>query len=631
MRFYSCDGLCLLFLILGYACFMFRKTKYCTGKAWLYIMLFLSAAYLAAILLITKYDDGLFYISALKPMSYIYLTDLALFSAPMIMYFSNLCGEHMRFKWLFFILPAAELIMLAANEKLHLVFWFDEKGSFFFGSMMWLFFAVYIIYFVLIAVMLHIHHRRLGRKTCASMLLLLSFEIILQIIQSRLKDCMLYGISISVFLVFTMTMVYMVDNHYDDMTGLLNRKGFYYAADELMHLNRNRRYLIVRLDVINFQDVNERFGHDSGNVILRQIAEFLKPRMGIKSALGYMGADDYVACIPEDEFQVYAMRSPITSLDPYIRENYDLLYSVGIYKVQDIDMDISLMCDRAEYALQSMQKNCREHIMYFNDEIDKKFTVEKYIVHEMYHALAQDRFEVYIQPIVDTQTQKIVSGEALARWNDARYGMISPAVFIPVFERNGFVSELDRYVLNRVCMFISARMASGRTVVPVSVNLSRVDLKILSLADTVNDIVNGYGIPPELIKLEVTESAFERDNEQFTMNINRIHSLGYKILMDDFGSGYSNFNTFSRMPVDILKADMGFMSELEHSDRGSLIMKNILNMTHELSIPVIVEGVETDIQYDFLRRMQCEQIQGYYFSRPVPMAKFSTLLESQIE
>lgn len=626
---YSPDFISLIFLAAVYICFILRGTRYCAGRRWFNVLLAVTFGYLILILSSCSFNNvhtGLLLMKDRTVSAYIYLTDVIIMAPFMYLYFTELCEEKVTRIWQVFILPLLESILLATNELHHLIFYFDSRRIYRMGRMIFLLYAVYLLYFILIAVKVYRHRVRLGRTICITVAAMMCYLTALQILQLFFTNMLLQGISCSTTLIYLMTIVYMVDNHYDDVTGIHNKSAFFNASREIMKFHADETYLIVRMDIINFQDVNEQFGYKSGDAVLKHIAQFLQRNMSDGCELGYLGADDFAACIPEKEFMVYAMHSDIKMLLPDVSANYDLMYSVGIYRVKDKKMDISLMLDRAEFALMQMQKNCREHLLYFDDDMERKFLIEKYMVHEMYHALNNNCFEICIQPIISADTHDIVSGEAILRWHDSRYGIIPDELFRPLFERNAFITEIDKYIIERVCRYVSGRKAKGGSTCPISVNVTKADIQDYYFVDTVERILSEYGMTAEDIVFEVTERAFDGMDSQIIANVRKMHDLGYRITMDDFGSGYSNFNNFSRMPVDMVKADISFITDMEQSQKGITVMQNIIRMTRDLEVPMIIDGVDNENQYKFLKQMDCERLQGFYFSRPVSLDKFSDML-----
>ena len=252
-------------------------------------------------------------------------------------------------------------------------------------------------------------------------------------------------------------------------------------------------------------------------------------------------------------------------------------------------------------ALQEVKGNYITRWNYYNDSLKKSMLIEQELINEMDHALENHEFVVYYQPIVDVRTKKTISAEALVRWLHPKKGMISPGIFIPAFEKNGFITKLDMYVCEEVCKHQREEKDKGNRVVPVSVNLSRINFYNENLYKEVLGLLDKYNLKSEDIKLEITESAYEDNPQDLIMAIHTLQKYGFKVLMDDFGSGYSSLNMLKDCCFDILKIDMKFMDDLEQSERAGNIIYTIIQMAKNLQIETVVEGVENEKQYEMLR------------------------------
>ena len=251
------------------------------------------------------------------------------------------------------------------------------------------------------------------------------------------------------------------------------------------------------------------------------------------------------------------------------------------------------------------------------------------LLREMEQALSSGQFCVYYQPIYSIKAGRAVSAEALVRWRHPTAGVIPPVRFVPLFERNGFVVRLDRFAWEEVCRMLAERIRAGLPVVPVSVNVSRLNFYDNDFCDTIVGLLQKYGLDPSLLRLEITESAYTDNPVQLLSVLKRLHDIGLTILMDDFGSGYSSLNMLKNVTVDILKIDMGFVQNLEDSERAPTILRRVVEMAHDLKMSVVVEGVETKAQIDFLSSIDCDKIQGYYFAKPMAREDFTALIEKE--
>ena len=265
---------------------------------------------------------------------------------------------------------------------------------------------------------------------------------------------------------------------------------------------------------------------------------------------------------------------------------------------------------------------------FYNDAMRKTIVMEQMLMSDCETAIRENQFEVYYQPVCNALDGTIISAEGLVRWKHPERGMISPGVFIPLFERNGFISILDRYVWDKVCRMLRRRIDEGKDVVPISINVSRIDFYNQQLCEDIVKTVQKYELDPGILRLEVTESAYS-DNPQCVMEIvKQLQENGFTIMMDDFGSGYSSLNTLKDLPVDILKIDMKFMNDLDKGGKSAIILESIVRMAKWMSLRAVAEGVETEEELNFLKSVECNYIQGYYFYKPMPEAEFEELLNN---
>ena len=307
---------------------------------------------------------------------------------------------------------------------------------------------------------------------------------------------------------------------------------------------------------------------------------------------------------------------------------YRVIIDCGVYTIHDREMPVSVMCDHANLALQKAKGNYLVSCGEYDEGMGEALRQEQFIMNAMEEALAKQQFKVWLQPKFELEEQQIVGAEALVRWEHPKRGVISPARFIPVFERNGFIFQLDSYIWEETCKLLAKWKAAGLKPLPVSVNISRVDVYNTQLCDVLLGLIHAYGIEPELLELEITESAYTDNANQIIELTDRLRKLGFTILMDDFGSGYSSLNTLHEMPVDVVKLDLRFLTGT-HVQKSRLILQAIAGMLQQLQLPVIAEGVETVEQADFLEAIGCHIIQGYYYAKPMPAAQFAGLLARQ--
>ena len=282
-------------------------------------------------------------------------------------------------------------------------------------------------------------------------------------------------------------------------------------------------------------------------------------------------------------------------------------------------MPPDIILDRATLAAKCVKSNSRISYAYYSDEIRRAVETEQRITNEMNSALANDQFVVHLQPKYSLQTNTPVGAEALVRWIHPQRGMVSPGEFIPVFEKNGFITKLDYCVWEKTCKLLRRWIDEGKPLLPISVNVSRVNLYNPMLVDNICELVEKYNIPPRLLNLELTESAYTDNPDVMRLAMEKFQQKGFVIMMDDFGTGYSSLNILKDIAVDVLKIDMRFLAKSHIAGRGESIIASIVRMSKWLKIPTVAEGVETAEQVEFLRSIGCEYVQGFYFSKPLPV------------
>lgn len=418
---------------------------------------------------------------------------------------------------------------------------------------------------------------------------------------------------------------------HDTLTGLYNRETFYRKATEIMKANAELKYQIIYFDISCFKIINDLFHADTGNLILKNAAYYFQAFCGTKGVCGRMEADHFVLCLPEDAIAVDALIAGLDSTMESLGINYRIVFSAGIYPVTNAFLPVDQMCDRANMALKKIKGHTIERYAYYDDGMRDLMLQEQMIVRDMELSLHEKQFVIYLQPVVNVKERRIVSAEALVRWEHPIRGMIPPAQFVPIFERNGFIVRLDRYVWEEVCCLLRRQIDTVGRAVPISVNISRLNFYNYDLLEFLLSLLEKYDLTPDLLKLEITERAYNDNKAEVMRLVADFRRHGFLILMDDFGSGFSSLSMLKNMPMDMLKIDMGFIREIGKSARADAILKFIMGLSQELNMKVVVEGVETEAQADILEQLGCEDIQGFYFSRPMPANEFIALLKEKGE
>lgn len=424
------------------------------------------------------------------------------------------------------------------------------------------------------------------------------------------------------------------DDERDILTGIYSREGFCKKVQELITRNSEADYVIAAWDIEKFKVINELYGTVIGDRILISLAQKLK-RLSLEceGICARLESDHFTLCVPSkhvNSIRACAEEIMITgiTLDDII---YPVVVHIGMYMIDDRDVPVSTMCDRANLALDTVKGKYNARLAYYDKSLTQELLNEQEIINQMQNALNNNEFYIVIQPIVDAITRKVVAGEALVRWKHPQKGIISPGVFIPVFEKNGFIANLDMFVCREVCKYLAKNKAEGIENVPISVNISRINFYNPNLGENILDITKEFNIDPRLIKIEITESAYNDNTYDLLTAMSEFKQIGFQVLMDDFGSGYSSLNMLKDVPVDVLKIDMKFMEDLDSSERACNILFSIIQMAKRLKMGIVAEGVETKNQYDMLKSMGCDSIQGYYFSRPLETDKYTEKLLEPVD
>ncbi len=415
---------------------------------------------------------------------------------------------------------------------------------------------------------------------------------------------------------------------YDSMTGLYNSETFYKKASSMISNDTDDKFVIISIDVDRFRLINDRYGIDAGNRTLEMVGKTIRevsPKDSI--AKRYQG----------DVFSVLLKYKTDQDLVQYMNKLSDAVKSArvvpmtitltyGIYKVGDRDIPVRLMCDRARAVKKQVKGNALTNYAVYDDVIRLKMREQAEIEEEMNTALSNKEFVIFLQPQIDLTTKKLCGAEALVRWKHPIKGILVPAQFLELFESNGFITKMDMYIWELACKYIRELQDRG-IYLPISVNISRVHIGNTNLSDILLDLVHKYDIAPKYLELEITENLFMEDVDELFSEMGNLKKCGFRIMMDDFGSGYSSLNMLRNAPVDTLKIDRFFLDEIMSTDRGKIIVEASVRMAKQLGLSVIAEGVETQEQLDFLSSIKCDIVQGYYYSRPIPPEEFETFME----
>lgn len=416
----------------------------------------------------------------------------------------------------------------------------------------------------------------------------------------------------------------------DVLTGGYNRWGFIRITERLLNEVPDRtKYAVLFFNVKNFKAVNELFGVESGDVVLQNIFRTLT-HSKLSPVITARVESDHFVCLVENKNLDFEELTSVCD-NKFVKDGkcMNLIICCGIFYVEEKPMKISGMIDRAKLAKRYITDEYVQPYMVYDQSMQVAYVDKAKLAGELQEGIAKEQFKVYYQPVIDTKTGKIASAEALIRWIHPDKGFISPALFIPALEENGHISELDFYVLKKVWQFINDRCENNKFVVPISVNLSWMDFydeimmeKILKEMDRFRE--NGR---EHMARFEITETSYAAIRENRSGILESLRIKNAKILLDDFGSGFSSFGMLQDYDFDILKIDMSFIRKIGENPKTKSIVHSIIGMAHEIGIKTVAEGVETEEQVSFLRQSGCDYIQGYYYSKPLPEEEFVEFLE----
>ena len=414
----------------------------------------------------------------------------------------------------------------------------------------------------------------------------------------------------------------------DTLTGIYNSSGFHKRAARWISENPGRKFRIQRYNIDRFRDINGIYGYDVGNKLLRDIANYMRRFNTADSFSAHLNVDHFARFCADDAMSVEECYDSFKDCFKSYDLHMPIKVHMGVYDLCETDCDTYTMSYKALIALQSIKGNLTRKIAYYEKGMMAVEKEQQELLSDIQTAIDDEQFEVWFQPQFDFSKGSITGAEALIRWNHPKMGMISPAVFIPLLEKSDYISRVDKYVIEKTCGYIKKWCTEfpDRGIIPVSVNLSRVDIYQNDLCAKLSDILKKYGVPTNALHLEITESAYMDNTAVFLNTISALRNNGFIVEMDDFGSGYSSLNLLKDINIDKLKLDMKFLSETSETEKSKIIISSIINMARELKVPVIAEGVETKEQAEMLMGFGCNQMQGYYFSRPVPEAEYENML-----
>jgi len=413
----------------------------------------------------------------------------------------------------------------------------------------------------------------------------------------------------------------------DDLTGLLTRTVFFDRAEELMHDNTDEQYDVLLSDIVDFKKINEVYGVAVADSILKWNGEFLLSNRVKNTLIGRFGSDQMVIFGPHSSVSIISTPELREEFYQAERENGlpSATWKFGGYENINHESSIVAICDKAHMALNSIKHHYVKDIAFYSDELEIAREKQRRIENSMYKSLTDGDFKVYYQPKHDSKTGDLVGAEALIRWIHPEYGFMSPADFIPLFEQNGFIVENDRFVWKRTCENLRRWIDNGIKTVPISVNVSKLTMSNSDIVENMKGTVSIHNLDAKQLHIEITETLMTDNTVELVEKLTKIREAGFKVELDDFGSGYSSINVLSTLPIDILKLDMSFMQQFGDKKR-SLVLESCIELAKKLGFETVSEGVEIKEQTVELKRLGVDMIQGFYYSKPLPEDEFENYM-----
>lgn len=384
-----------------------------------------------------------------------------------------------------------------------------------------------------------------------------------------------------------------------------------------------RNYAVIHFKMRKYRSFCTCFGVSEGEILVEHFYQVMKKKVKRNELVVYKDNATFglLLAYTDDKQLSDRLEALMVDLDAVLPK-MRLYFAAGVYKVNKRDRDIEQLYNNAVLACEMLGEEAENKIIFYDIEMNKRRLWERKVEDDMYAALANHEFQVYLQPKISTNKEVLAGAEALVRWVHPKEGFIPPNKFIPIFEKNGFILKLDDYMLEEIAKQQAQWIEQGRKVVPISVNVSRAHFAKEDLAEHICSIVNKYKVPHNVIELELTESAFFDDKEVLLNTVKKLREAGFIVSMDDFGAGYSSLNSLKELQLDVLKLDADFFRGVEAQERGMLIVSEVIDLAKKLDMKIVAEGIESREQVDFLTEQECDLIQGYFYAKPMPVSEF---------
>ena len=411
-------------------------------------------------------------------------------------------------------------------------------------------------------------------------------------------------------------------NTHDELTGLYNKQHFYDCVADMLEANPDEKYFIVCSDIGKFKLINEFSGVAVGDKILKSMAAVLKEKTVIGEVYGRIDNDRFAILIPKDRLnlQIFIDESQRIFKETVSLSTLPTCY-FGVYEIEDTDMLVSFMCDRAFIAIDTIKGQYRKQVAWYDSKLRESALREQQLVYQLPEAISTGQIKIYLQP-QSTIEGKAVGAEALVRWEHPDEGIVSPAEFIPIFEKNGMIAKIDRYVWRLAFQKLFEWKTAGRDDFYISVNISPKDFYLMSVLNEFNDLLGEFDIDPKNLHIELSEDVMMGDLERQIKLIEQLRKIGFTIEIGDFGTGNTSLKILRECNIDILKIDIGFLQNTSSPRKAHIIMKELISMAKNLGMKILAKGIEAKDQMDLLHDEGCELFQGYYFSKPIDTKTF---------
>ncbi len=409
---------------------------------------------------------------------------------------------------------------------------------------------------------------------------------------------------------------------HDSLTGLLNRDQFYEDVHDMVNKYHDTTFYLICSNIKDFKFINEIFGMEKGNQVLIKQAKLMASNPSERTICARLMNDRFALCLPREEFDEKRVADSIKELQREFSGNSFHLHTyMGVYEIRDRDEAVSIMVDKANIAADTIKNNYDCCVAYYDEHLLEISIEQRRLLGEFEPALQNDEFVMYLQPQVK-RDGAAKGAEALVRWVHPSRGILTPYAFIDILENAGLIYKLDLYIWEKAAQKLAEWKEKGYGSYHISVNISTKDFYIIDIYETFTGLINKYGIAASNLHLEITETTLMTDFEKNMNIIHKLQDVGFRVEIDDFGSGYSSLNMLKDISADVLKIDMGFLRKSENEVKGQDILESIITLAGKIGMDVITEGVETKKQLDMLTMMGCHEFQGYYFSKPVPVSEF---------